>query len=115
MSCLEVGRRNNPGGVAEDLEPWARANQTVDPRCAQLALFQLRHRALAGHHGEALLFNPVSPVIPASPPTSRAGRGGAAGPRAVSQLTIVHVRDAGHSIHRDQFRAYLTAVKDFLR
>jgi AraC-like DNA-binding protein len=48
-------------------------------RCAQLALLQLRHQPLAGHHGEGLLFNPVSPVIPASPRTSPCGPRGAAG------------------------------------
>lgn len=92
---LEVGCRNNPGWVAEDLEPRPESTRPSTPAVPNwlYASYDIdRWR-------DTMARSPVPPCVTGDPGvapnvTVRA-EGRAAGPRAVSQLTIVHIRGAG--------------------
>ena len=113
---LDLGRRENPPWADEDLQPWARAKQTVDP-----AVPDWLH---SGHDIDrwrdvvreircpALLLT-GDPGVDADV-TVRAD-----GARQASELcptlTVRNIPGAGHSIHRDQFADSLATVTRFLR
>lgn len=112
---LEAGRRDNPGWVAEDLEPWARAKQTVDPDVPNWLYsshdINRWRETVANVSCPTLL---VSGDPTADPNVTVRAEGTQQAHELCPQLTVVHIPGAGHSIHRDQFRPYLTAVEDFL-
>jgi N-formylmaleamate deformylase len=112
---LEVGRRDNPGWVAEDLEPWARAKQAVDPAVPNWLYSSYdidRWRDTVAKVSCSTLLVTGDPGV--DPNVTVRAKEAQQARELCPQLSIVHIPDAGHSIHRDQFQAYLTAVKDFL-
>lgn len=91
-SKLRVSPRvlSTPGGTPQAAVDWQRTLQSI--RCpALLITADLERGALLGQEAVAALQG------------------------WVPQLRVAHVPDAGHSVRRDQFAPFLTAVQAFLR
>lgn len=115
VELVEDGRRANPGWAAEDLESWASAKQTLDPAVPNwLYSSQDINRwreTIAEVRCPTLLVTGDASVDPNV--TVRA-EGARQARELCPHLRVARIPGAGHSIHRDRFSAYLTAVRDFL-
>jgi pimeloyl-ACP methyl ester carboxylesterase len=113
---LRMGQRAHPAWTAEDLEPWARAKQVVDP----LVVHWLDSTAdldawprIVSRLRSPLLLVTGDPAVDGSV-TVRSDTVALVS-RLCNQLSVVHVPGAGHSIHRDRFESFIAALEEFLR
>lgn len=116
QELLAIGRRVNPNWAEEDLAPWARAKQTVDPA---VPTWLLSSSDIDGWRDVVQRIRCPVLLITGDPGvdddvTVRA-EAAAQAQQLCASLTVAHVAAAGHSIHRDQFDAFLAALSDFLR
>jgi N-formylmaleamate deformylase len=100
-----------PGWSEAELDPWADAKQRVSMRVVS--------RSLPAEIDWPTLLRQIS--CPALLITADPDRGGLVSPEAatamqalVPQLAVARIADAGHSIRRDQFAAYMQVVERFL-
>lgn len=109
---IERGRADNPSWADDELEPWARSKDEVDP------------------HGFELPGEPVIPLVEWLPSITcpvllvhgDASRGStmsaesvaACAKAAAGPFSAVHVGGAGHNVRRDQREAFRQAVNEFL-
>jgi len=106
------GRANHPTWSAAELQPWSVAKHQARPQVLEYiegepADWRASVRAL---NTQALLITgDVSRGVIISPGLAREAQ--ALNPL----LRIAHIPDAGHSIRRDNFDAYMAAVRAFLR
>jgi N-formylmaleamate deformylase len=115
MSHAEVvaqGRTDNPRWAAEELDGWATAKLRVSPYAAN------RRREAPGRNWQQTLAAIECPVLLL---TADPALGARITPAIAKDATglmrrgkVVNVPDAGHNIRREQFEAYLAAVKTFL-
>lgn len=109
---VELCRRDEPNWHEIEIDAWAESKvqfnlgvmthrTEIDPRAWPAVVARLRCPTL---------------LITAEP-----GRGGIVSPETSAEVTqmsshiqVVKIDDAGHSVHRDQFEATMSAVRDFL-
>ncbi|MCC6628059.1 MAG: alpha/beta hydrolase [Chloroflexi bacterium] len=108
---LARGRSQHPDWAEEDLGPWVDALLTFSPSVAAVRPAERRDwREIFPEVTEPML------VITADPE-----RGGIITPEVAARMaslqpltTVVRIRQAGHDVRREQFDAYLQAVRAFL-
>ncbi len=115
QDLLDIGRKDNPAWAEEDLQPWARAKQVVDPKVPTwlhstvdldswpMIVSRIRCPALLVT-GDPSVDENVT-VRPEGADKARL---------LCPTLTVAHIPGAGHSIHRDQYGPFLAAVTNFL-
>lgn len=112
---IEFQRQAMPHWSHTELEKWADAKLQVNLTVTDMFKLNARENI----EWEKLLSKVTVPTLMI---TADIDKGGIAFPDAVAQLQsyapqvqVEHVADAGHSIHRDQFDAYMAVVQDFLK
>lgn len=108
---LAKGRANNPGWADVELKPWVTAKQQVRLQVLEYiehAPMDWRALVRALRHPALLITGDVSRGVIISPELAQEAQ--ALNPL----LRVAHVPNAGHSIRRDNFDAYIAAVRAFL-
>ena len=112
---LAIGRRDNPTWTEEDLEPWAHAKQTVDPEVVTWL-----HSSQDINRWRDILQQIRCPTLLVTGDaevdanvTVRA-EGVEQAQELCPSMTVAHVPGAGHSIHRDQYSRFHSAVAAFV-
>lgn len=109
---LVAEMRASSGWPDAELEPWADAKLQFNLRAAQF------------HPTSGIAWAELLPRIacPALLITADLGRGAIVRPEMAAamqqqmpQLQVAHIPGAGHSVRREQFGAYIAAVRSFLR
>lgn len=112
---VRIGARTNPAWREEDLTPWARAKQLVDPLVVRwlhsttdldawpsiVSRIRCPGLLVTGDHL-------VDDNVSVTPDVARRAQ------RLWPQLSVAHIPGAGHSIHRDDFGAFRDALDTFL-
>jgi pimeloyl-ACP methyl ester carboxylesterase len=108
---IAQGRLNNPTWAEEELFAWADAKKEIDPNLVGIVTAPRRRWSDYARQAECPLL-----LVTADPE-----RGAIVSPRTVEEAALVwkkgravHIAGAGHSIHREQFDAYLQALQTFL-
>ena len=110
---LAIGRHENPSWVEQELEPWARAKQIVDPAVAS---WLNSTRDIARWREVAERIRCLTLLVTGDASNVTVGAEGAAqAQRLCPSLRVAHIPAAGHSIHRDQFGSFLAALSSFLQ
>lgn len=108
---LEQGRADNPTWSDAELEPWSHAKLNFN-------LNALNRDGASDIDWDEILGNITCPALLLYADPERGG--GVTAERAAEmqnllpQLQTVHIAGAGHNIRREQFAAYMDAVKSFL-
>lgn len=105
------GRKANPVWDELDLFPWAQAKRQVDPRVVTWleSRVQLnRWREVVTQLRCPVLLITGDSDVTITPATAEEAR------QLCSRLESAHLENAGHSVRRDRFAAYLQAVDTFL-
>lgn len=109
-----INRAESPHWSEAEREPWVESKLQFSPQIAEV----LRPETPASVDWPAVLGNIRCPALLI---TAEVARGAATSPEAAAalrhqlpQLEIAPIAGAGHSIRRDQFDAYLAAVRAFL-
>lgn len=112
-ATMAVGRSRHPGWSEEEFETWARAKQQV----SRQFLDSMGGRPI-GAEWQELLPRVQCPVLLV---TSDPELGSIVTPEAAAiaqqllpSLRVVRLSGAGHNIRREQFAAFMTAIKAFL-
>ncbi|MEZ4662611.1 MAG: alpha/beta hydrolase [Caldilineaceae bacterium] len=108
---LQQGRTDNPTWSDAELEPWSHAKLRFN-------LNALNREGAGDVNWEHILGHITCPALLLHADPDRGG--GVTAERAaemqgmMAQLQTVHIAGAGHNIRREQFGAYMEAVKSFL-
>ena len=110
---LAIGRRENPSWTEQELEPWARAKQAVEPA---VATWLNSTREIDGWREFAEQIRCLTLLVTGDASNVTVGAEGAAqAQRLCPSLRVAHIPAAGHGIHRDQYSSFLAALSSFLR
>lgn len=108
---IAQARTNNPNWPEEELDPWADAKQEMNPFLVGMVTAPRRRWSDYVHQAECPIL-----LLTADPE-----RGAIVSPRTVEEAQLlwkngraVAIHGAGHSIHREQFDAYMQALQVFL-
>lgn len=108
----EYGRGNNPTWDDEELWLWTLGKTLVSPYVVQDT-----SRLLTDWHTVVPKINCPTLLVTADP-----DRGGIVTPKTAADLTdkhpniqVMYIDEAGHNVRRDQFIAYIAAIRPFLR
>lgn len=107
-------RASSPTWSDDELGPWADAKLRVSQNV--VGLFDDDFIAKLGWPAALKVATCPALLIKADPARGAIVSDAAAEAlrAGIPQLKVAHIADAGHSIHRDQFAAYLQAVRAFL-
>jgi pimeloyl-ACP methyl ester carboxylesterase len=107
----DYGRKNNPTWDDEDLWLWALGKTLVSPYVVQDT-----SRLLTDWHAVVPKISCPTLLVTAAP-----ARGGIVTPETAADLKdkypsiqVAYIDGAGHNVRRDQFVAYIAAVRPFL-
>jgi pimeloyl-ACP methyl ester carboxylesterase len=106
---IALGQATHPGWHADEFSAWANAKRQVDPAAmpTYAAPWQAQLDRITAPtlliHGEAELGSLVTPTVAAE------------AARLNPNVQVAAIPGAGHNIRRENFQAYLAAVKAFLR
>jgi len=110
-TLIEQARKDNPDWHSDELGPWAEAKQQVSPNIASRVLAPRRRWSDYVRQAQCPIL-----LITADP-----DRGSLVTAKTVEEAAMywkdgraVHIPNAGHCIHRDQFEAVIQVVRDFL-
>jgi len=110
---LAIGRRENPSWVEQELDPWARAKQAVEPA---VATWLNSTHEIDGWREIAQQIRCLTLLFTGDASDVTVGAEGAAQAQGLCpSLAVAHIPAAGHSIHRDQYGSFLAALSSFLR
>ncbi len=109
---VELGRENNPTWDDEELWLWSLGKTLISPYVAKDGIMGLNGwREVAAKIASPALLVTANPT-----------RGGIVTPETAAELTamrtnirVAYLDGAGHNIRRDQFAAYISAVRPFLQ
>jgi N-formylmaleamate deformylase len=110
-ALIAEAREKYPVWPKEELDPWAEAKQQVSPLVTNMVLATRRR-------WNDYLRQAQCPVLLLTGDPERGAIVTEQTAREAAQYwkdgRTVHISGAGHSIHREQFRPYIHAVKEFL-
>ena len=110
-ALIAQAREQHPGWSEEELAPWAEAKQQVSPNVTAIVLAPRRRWTDYIRQGRCPLLlitgDPDHGAIVTPKTTAEAAQ-------LWSNGLCVHIPNAGHSIHRDQFDIYQKTLRDYL-
>lgn len=109
-ALLARGRTDNPLWAAEEFEPWVDSKMAVDSEALPRPSLTLNWRQALSRITSPTLLLTGDPEVGAIVTPEAAEE-----VRQIQPLVqVVRIREAGHSIRREQFEPYLEAVRRFL-
>lgn len=109
---VAIGRKQSPNWSEAELGPWATSKQ-------QISLNLLKSRFEQGEPWQEILPRIAVPVLVLVPDVALGGMTTPAGAELAGRLLkhgeIVNIANAGHNVRREQYEAYMAAVRDFLK
>jgi N-formylmaleamate deformylase len=106
-------KSDNPGWDDAECGPWAESKQQFD-----VQVLDFVHKTMV-HDWRSVVPQITCPMLLITGDSAK--RGAAVTPEAAEAIRgaarngqVAHIPDAGHSIHRDRFEAYMSAVRAFL-